>query len=63
MTTRTGIATGGIRICDLRTNEGFSTAEARALPRGAKNQFAAFLQALAFNLKRLLVLEPSLVSA
>ena len=29
----------------------------------AKNQFAAFLQAMAFNLKRLLVLEPSLVSA
>lgn len=25
----------------------------------AKNQFAAFLQALTFNLKRLLVLEPS----
>ena len=43
---------------------GFSQRPKRVRSRGvAKNQFAAFLQALAFNLKRLLVLEPSLVSA
>jgi hypothetical protein len=41
----------------------FQTPEAGAVPRGAKNQFAAFLQAMAFNLKRLLVLEPSVVRA
>lgn len=29
----------------------------------AKNQFAAFLQTMAFHLKRLLVLDPALVSA
>lgn len=42
----------------------FSQRPKRVRYRGvAKNQFAAFLQAMAFNLKRLLVLEPSLVSA
>lgn len=44
------------RVCSQRPK--------RVRYRGvAKNRFAAFLQAMACNLKRLLVLEPSLVSA
>ena len=43
------------RVCSQRPK--------RVRDRGvAKNQFAAFLQAMACNLKRLLVLDPSLVS-
>ena len=43
------------------------TAVTETIPRRyrgvAKNQFAAFLQALAFNLKRLVVLDADLVAA
>ena len=42
----------------------FSQRPKRVRYRGvAKNQFAAFLQALAFNLKRLVVLDADLVAA
>lgn len=42
----------------------FSQRPKRVRDRGvAKNQVAAFLQAMACNLKRLLVLDPSRVSA
>src|SRR5690606_5012324 len=43
---------------------GFAQRPKRVRYRGvAKNQFAAFLQAMVFNLKRLLILEPSPMSA